>query len=122
MRACELAPESAMARFKKARALLRLRRLPEAHEEFTVLKDLAPDEANVHFMLGKVCKLMRDKPSAIRHYLTALNLDPKVSRLIHAEWQEDDSNHFKASPVIKEAMESLDYDEDVEADDEVIGH
>lgn len=46
--------------------------------ELQICKDIAPDEANVHFWLGKVYKALRQKPDAIKHFTIALNLDPKV--------------------------------------------
>ena len=78
-RATALDPRSAQARFKKARALLHLRRPREALSELQILKDIAPDEANVHFLLGKLYKVTRERTSAIRHFTMAMNLDPKVS-------------------------------------------
>lgn len=81
--ACDLDPRSALARLKKARALLTLRHPREALDELLMLKDMAPDEANVHFMLGRSYKMIRDKTSAIRHFTIALNLDPKV-RICHS--------------------------------------
>ncbi|KAI9654104.1 MAG: anaphase-promoting complex subunit cdc27 [Bathelium mastoideum] len=92
-RATTLDPRSTSARFKKARALFHLHRPKDALCELQALKDLAPDDANVHFLLGKVYKALRERPSAIRHFTMAMNLDPK------------------ASPFIKEAMESIDDDE-----------
>lgn len=77
--ACDVDPRSALSRFKKARALMSLRHPREALAELLILKDMAPDEANVHFMLGRLYKMLRDKTSAIRHFTIALNLDPKVS-------------------------------------------
>lgn len=77
-RACELSEKSALCRFKKARVLLSLHEHERALVELRVLKDIAPDEANVHFLLGRVYKLLRQKGSAIRHFTMALNLDPKV--------------------------------------------
>ena len=77
-RSCEIAPKSALSRFKKARVLLALREPQLALQDLKVLKDIAPDEANVHFLLGKVYKILRQKPAAIKHFTTALNLDPKV--------------------------------------------
>lgn len=76
--ACVLDPRSALSRFKKAHVLMKLRRPREALAELEVLKDLAPDEANVHFMLGRLYKMMGDKTGAVRHYTIAMNLDPKV--------------------------------------------
>lgn len=75
---CDLNPRSAEARFMKARALMRLRRPKESLLELELLKDIAPDESMVHFMLGRLYKINNDKTSAIRHLTIALNLDPKV--------------------------------------------
>lgn len=76
--ACVLAPQSAMSRFRRARTFLRLRMYQDALAEFMVLKDMAPEEANVHFMLGRTYKMLGDKGKAIKHLTIALNLDPKV--------------------------------------------
>jgi len=77
-RACELAPKSALSRFKKARVLMALQEPNLALVELKVLKDIAPDDANVHFLLGRVYKTLHHKGNAIKHFTTALNLDPKV--------------------------------------------
>ncbi|KAI9672613.1 MAG: anaphase-promoting complex subunit cdc27 [Alyxoria varia] len=145
--ACALNPSSAMSRFKRARTLLRLHRSTEALDEFLVLKDMAPDEANVHFMLGRVYKMLGDKTSAIKHLLVALNLDPKVGlitlfvpmavgkgrswRFSRVSLEVYDFRSFladfmgfplQASPLIKEAMEGLEDDDDMEDEDEQMGH
>lgn len=70
-----------MPRFKKARILLNLQRYEEALDEFNILKDMVPDESNVHFMLGRVHKQLKNKSEAVKHFTIALNLDPKVSYL-----------------------------------------
>lgn len=98
-KATELAPRSALTRFKKARALMAIGEMHAALQELMVLKDLAPDEAMVHFLLGRLYKGLREKGLAVRHFTIALNLDPK------------------ASQQIKEAIESLEVDDD--DDDEV---
>ena len=77
-RACELSEKSALCRFKKARVLMTLQEPERALVELRVLKDIAPDEANVHFLLGRAYKQLMQKGSAIRHFTMALNLDPKV--------------------------------------------
>ena len=77
-KSCELSPKSSLARFKKARVLMALQQPDLALMELNVLKDIAPDEANVHFLLGRVYKILRQKGNAIKHFTTALNLDPKV--------------------------------------------
>ncbi|KAI3394144.1 hypothetical protein diail_3154 [Diaporthe ilicicola] len=92
-KATELAPKAAVARFRKARALLAVGNLAAAQKELLVLKDLAPDDARVHFFLGKLYKAQNDKSQAVRHFTQALSLDPK------------------ASQQIKEAIESLEEDD-----------
>jgi anaphase-promoting complex subunit 3 len=81
-RATSLAPKSVLARFRKARVLMKLSELKLALAELKVLKDISPDEANVHYLLGKIYKMLHDKANAIKHFTTALNLDPKVSTYI----------------------------------------
>ncbi|KAJ6164103.1 anaphase-promoting complex subunit cdc27 [Penicillium chermesinum] len=98
-RACSLAPQSILARFRKARVLMKLQENNSALAELKILKDMAPDEANVHYLLGKMYKIMHDKPNAIKHFTTALNLDPK------------------AATFIKDAMESLDDDDEMDDED-----
>jgi anaphase-promoting complex subunit 3 len=83
-RACEISPMSALARFKKARVLMSLQEPHLALIELKILKDIAPDEANVHFLLGRLYKMLREKGNAIKHFTTALNLDPKVKILAEA--------------------------------------
>ena len=77
-RSCELAPKSELSRFKRARVLVALGEPEKALEDLRLLKDITPDEANVHFLLGRVYKALKQKGSATRHFTAALNLDPKV--------------------------------------------
>lgn len=81
--ATELAPRAAQARFRKARALLAVGHLQAAQKELLILKDIAPDDARVHFLLGKLYKAQNDKGLAVRHFTQALSLDPKVSCLLY---------------------------------------
>lgn len=80
-RALQLAPQSALARFKKSRVLMHMRQFELALQELLALRDLAPDEANVWFLLGKCWKGLGEKGEALRAFTTALNLDVKVSSL-----------------------------------------
>jgi len=80
-KAVELAPRAPEIRHQKARALLATGQLEEGHRELMILRDLAPDNAQVHFLLGKLAKTLGDKKSAVRHFTIALSLDPKVSLL-----------------------------------------
>lgn len=77
-RALEISPTSALARFKKARVLMHMRAFPEALMELERLRDQAPDEANVWFLLGKCYKGLGGRGEALRAFTTALNLDVKV--------------------------------------------
>ncbi|KAI8938483.1 hypothetical protein NX059_004375 [Plenodomus lindquistii] len=88
--ALKIDPRSIMARFRKAQLLLKLNASDEALHELLYLKDAAPDDANIHFLLGRCYKRIGDRASAIRHLTVAMNLDPKS----HA--------------VIKEVMEGID--------------
>ena len=76
--AIRLAPKTALPRYRKARVLFELGEHQMALEELKICKDIAPDEANVHFWLGKVYKTLRQRGDAIKHFTIALNLDPKV--------------------------------------------
>ena len=87
--ACKLQPSNPLPIFKKAQLLFSLQNYPLALKNFEILKNIAPNEASVHFLLGQLYNLQLDKYSAIREFTIALNLDPKGNYLI------------------KEAMESL---------------
>lgn len=50
--------------------------------ELEVVRDSAPKEASVHFLLGKVCKKLGRLSEAMRHFTHALDLDPKDNNLI----------------------------------------
>ncbi len=50
--------------------------------DLMILKDLAPDEANVHYLLGRTYKSLGDKVAAMKHLTIALNLDNKASHMI----------------------------------------
>jgi len=76
--ALSLAPNSSLANFKKARVLLNMRLYREALVQLEALKNLAAEEANVWFLLGKCYKGLGQRAASVRAYTTALNLDPKV--------------------------------------------
>ena len=81
--ALNLAPNPALARFKKARVLMSLRLYADALVELEVLKNLAPEEANVFFLLGKCFKGLGRRADSVRTFTTALNLDAKVRNEQH---------------------------------------
>ncbi|KKA28287.1 hypothetical protein TD95_001842 [Thielaviopsis punctulata] len=96
-KATELFPKATDTRYKKARALITLGDMEGARQELLILKDQVPDEAPVHFLLGKLYRNTNQKQLAVRHFTSALALDPK------------------ASIQIKEAIES--FEEDIQMDD-----
>lgn len=102
MTAVALDPRSNLARFKKAQIHLKLGAPVEALKDLEYLRDSAPDDAIVHYWLGKTYKKLGQRADALRHFTIALNLDPKSQ-----QW-------------IKEQMESLDDDDggDWSSDDE----
>lgn len=77
-RSCELGPKIPISRLKRAKVLMTLQDPRGALSELRLLKDMTPDNAEVHFLLGRVYKALRQKASAIKHFTTALSLDPKV--------------------------------------------
>ncbi|KAL6824944.1 hypothetical protein V8C40DRAFT_245187 [Trichoderma camerunense] len=99
-KAVELAPRAASTRYKKAKTLLAVGQIEEAQKELVILKDLAPDEGTVHFLLATLYRSMNEKQEAVRHFTIALALDPK------------------AGPQIKEAIES--FEDDIPMDDSLI--
>jgi len=77
--AITLAPASALARFRRARTLLNLRIYQDALRELNELLLIAPEEANVWYMLGRCHKALGNRAEAVKCYTTSLNLDAKVS-------------------------------------------
>ena len=92
--ALKVDPMSKMARFRKAQVLLKLGAPGESVQECLILKDIAPEDPNVHFLLGRCFKKLHDRANAIRHLTIAMNLDPK------------------SHGIIKEVLESIDVDDD----------
>ena len=78
-RAVEISPKAPEMRYQKARGHLAVGEIDQALEELKVLKNLAPDEGTVHFLLAQLYKTVNDKQLAVKHYTNAQALDPKVS-------------------------------------------
>lgn len=92
-KAAELAPRAAQTRYKKARALLTLGNIEAAQKELMILKDLAPDEATVHFLLGTLYRNTNERQLAVRHFTIALALDPRVCNSFQS-WHRNCREHF----------------------------
>jgi len=57
--------------------LYSLGHLDKAQEELEILKDLAPKESLVYFLMGKVCKRTDKTHQALMYFSKAMDLDPK---------------------------------------------
>ncbi|KAI4237781.1 MAG: hypothetical protein LQ352_007919 [Teloschistes flavicans] len=77
-KACEISPPVHLAKMKRAKMLAHLHQPQQALEELEVLKNLQPDDAQVHFMLGKVWLALGNRSETIRCWTVASNLDPKL--------------------------------------------
>ena len=78
-KASELQLWSAHLHYKKACILMQIGELDLTHVELMTMKNLVPNEANVHFFLRRLYKMIHQKANAIKHFTITLNLDPKVS-------------------------------------------
>lgn len=87
--ACLMNPKNSLARYKKARVMMHLGDMVGALTELLELKQQAPDEGMVWFLLGKLYRSMaaiargeaergKCRGEAVRCFTVALNLDPKV--------------------------------------------
>lgn len=75
--AVALDPSSIMARFRRAQTLLKLGDTAASLKDLLLLKDRAPDDANIHFLLGRCYKRIGERANAVRCLTIAMNLDPK---------------------------------------------
>ena len=58
------------------------------------LRDIAPDESNVAFMLGKVYRMLGEHAKATQQFVIAQELDPKlaanINQLLKGSDEEED--------------------------------
>lgn len=88
-----------MVAFRRAKALFGVGRVDEALPTLEALARTAPHEFNVHFLLGKIYKLVGDPAGSARSFALALDLDPKMSGVVKqaqepvaAPEEEEDGN------------------------------
>lgn len=69
-------------RFKRVRILIALRQYNLAEVDLVALKDRAPNEFNVHFLLGKLYKRMGvgREGEMLKHFGLAQDLEPRTAR------------------------------------------
>ncbi len=81
-RATAADPRNAQARFQLATVLVSLEAPEAALAELAAVRDMAPREANIQFLMGKVCKKLGRLEDAMRHFIIALDLNPKDNSAI----------------------------------------
>jgi anaphase-promoting complex subunit 3 len=81
-RAFAISPDSPMVAFRRAKALVTLGQIQPALHALQTLVLKAPNEFNIHFLLGKLYKLTHDPANAMRSFAHALDLDPKMAAAI----------------------------------------
>ena len=91
-------PNNAIAKYERAVVLFSIGHLLEALRELETLKDIAPREPNLFFLLGKTCKRLGRIDQAMAHFCVALDLKPSSADI----------------GVIKSAIEKLKLPEDEE--------
>ncbi|GAA6012125.1 hypothetical protein JCM11491_001758 [Sporobolomyces phaffii] len=86
-RACSLAPDSSLARFRRVRMLVALGRNQLAEPDLLQLKSLAPLEPTVHYLLGKLYKSIGPSKRAqmLAAFTTAQDLEPRMASVIREQ-------------------------------------
>ncbi|GAA5922557.1 hypothetical protein JCM3775_005771 [Rhodotorula graminis] len=84
-RAAALAPESPLVRFKRVRLLIALQRYPAAEADLLALRHQAPTEPNVHYLLGKLYRVLGRKADMHRAFALAQDLEPRMASLIREQ-------------------------------------
>ncbi|KDQ12386.1 hypothetical protein BOTBODRAFT_161987 [Botryobasidium botryosum FD-172 SS1] len=111
--ACELAPASALVMFKRTKVLVAMKQYEAslAARDLIRLRDIAPDESNVAFLLGRVYRCLGDNAAATRQFAIAQDLDPKLRPTI-----ADIMNGAEGEGELEE-----DEDEEIMEDDQTDG-
>lgn len=78
-RAVTMDSDNPLCRFHRASVLLRVGRAQEALADLQHLKDIAPRESLVYYLLGKVHNKLGNSHLALMHFSWATELDPKGS-------------------------------------------
>jgi len=99
-RAFKLEPNNPQSMFQRANVLISLNRYNEALTALHHVRDHAPREASVHYLIGKVCKRLGLIDDAMSNFMVALDLDHKdnniirnaIDRLNESTWAEEDND------------------------------
>lgn len=83
-RGLAISPDNVVCRFNKARLLFDTSRFEEALKELEELRTLAPDEANVFFLLGRVNRKLGKQHDALVAFSWASEIDPRGEQTSHS--------------------------------------
>lgn len=72
-------PKNPLPKYQKANVLMSEERYQDALEELEQLKEVAPRESGVYFLMGKIYKRLEMLERAIYHFCTALDLKPSTT-------------------------------------------
>lgn len=81
-KAVELEPANFQARYQTANIYFAQGRCEEALRELENILERAPRESSVHVLMGKIHRKLRHNDEAMRHFVIALDLDPRDRNLI----------------------------------------
>lgn len=70
-------PKNPLCKFHRAQTFFNLGRYAEALKELEELKEIAPKESSVHYLIGRVHKILGNSDQALMHFSWATDLDPK---------------------------------------------
>lgn len=83
----QLNPCWVLVKFNKAKVLAALNRHHDALKELEELKQLAPKESSLYFLMGRIYKKLGQADKAMIHFTWAMNLDPRGSNNLLANDQ-----------------------------------
>ncbi|EIN03626.1 TPR-like protein [Punctularia strigosozonata HHB-11173 SS5] len=97
-KAIQLSPENALARYRRAKMLISMKRYQEAITDLEHLHDSSPGESNVVFQLAKVYRLIGDALKAAQLLAVARDLEPKsvgkLQKLLETEKDESQDHQM----------------------------
>lgn len=70
-------PKNPLCKFQRAQTFFNLGRYAEALKELEELKEIAPKESSIHYLIGRVHKILGNTDQALMHFSWATDLDPK---------------------------------------------